>query len=102
MFSCGFSTVRQILKCIAITKQHLMHISTHTWLCINLSWNRDAITNEMISTKGIQEVCINLVSGGCDGPQCIRIANSSLLEVLKKEDDLKHGKNRSRVMPCSI
>ena len=44
------------------------------------------------STKEIQEACINMASGGNDGPQCIRIANSSPFEVLKKEEVIQQLK----------
>ena len=36
-------------------------------------------------SKELQDACINMASGASDGPQCIRIANNSLLQVLCRE-----------------
>ena len=43
-------------------------------------------------TKKLQEACTSMASGASDGPQCIRIANTSLLEVLNKENIIQQFK----------
>ena len=43
-------------------------------------------------TKELQEACTNTASGTSDGPECIRIANTSLLQVLTKEDVIQQLK----------
>jgi len=48
-----------------------------------------------------QEVSINMASGGSDGPQYIWITNSSLLEVLKKEEVIQQLKAREEQKPCN-
>ena len=43
-------------------------------------------------TKELLEACISMASGASDGPQSIRIANTSLLEVLSKENIIQQFK----------
>ena len=93
----GSSTVRQILKCSHYKRALSTHIYTYMAL---YELVLEQFFTEMphlmedclSSTKEIQEACINMASGGSDGPQCIRIANTNLLEVLKKEEVIQQLK----------
>ena len=72
---------------VVITREHSVHISTHIWLCMNLLWNSSCTEIPHLKevclspSKELQEACINMAS---DGSECIRVANTSLIQVLSK------------------
>ena len=87
----GPSTTRQILKCSHYKRTLLAHI--HTYMALYELVLEQFFTEMphlkeicLSPSKELQDACINMASGASDdGPQCIRIANTSLLQVLCRE-----------------
>ena len=93
----GPATTRQILKCSHYKRAVRAHI--HTYMALyELALEQFFIEMPHLKevclkpTKELQEACTNTASGTSDGSECIRIANTSLLQVLTKEDVIQQLK----------
>ena len=90
----GPSTTRQILKCSHYKRALCAHI--HTYMALYELALEQFFTEMphlkevcLSPTKELQEACINMAS---DGSDCIRVANTSLLQVLSKENVIQQLK----------
>ena len=79
---------------VVITREHSVHI--HTYMALyelaleHFFTEMPHLKEVCLSpTKELQEACINMAS---DGSECIRIANTSLLQVLSKENAIQQLK----------
>ena len=93
----GTATTRQILKCSHYKRALRAHIHTYMSLyelVLEQFFTEMPHLKEVCSkpTKELQEACANSASGASDGPECIRIANTSLLQVLTNEDVIQQLK----------
>ena len=86
----GPSTTREILKCSHYKRTLRAHI--HTYMALYELVLEQFFTEMpqlkevcLSPSKELQDACINMASGASDGPQCIRIVNTSLLQVLCRE-----------------
>ncbi len=83
---------------VATTREHSVHTSIRTWLCTNLLWNSSLQRCHILtkSAQSQQRICRKHApthaSGASDGLESIRIANSSLLQVLTNEDVIQQLK----------
>ena len=87
---CGPSTTRQILKCSHYKRALCAHIHTYMALyelALEQFFREMPHLKEVClsPTKELQEACINMAS---DGSECIRVANTSLLQVLNARQRL--------------
>ena len=87
----GPATIRQILKCSHYKRALRAHIHTYMALyelALEQFFTEMPHLKEVCSksTKDLQEACSNTAFGATDGQECIKTANTRMLEVLTNED----------------